>query len=296
MARIFIVLTTLCLINNSFASSCCGQSSTNFTILNLQQKLNVNTSFSTSNSVGRVFENSDKFYVFKDKQRKTQLIKLDIAGSLTDRSQIFINTGYQKGSYQDQYSSDSSYNFSDTLIGFSYESLPEYNFSYWKPVIYLTALVNLPTGNSIYDKNSLGEGAGVSGHNQYGAGLGITFIKVYYPLKFSLQTKLIELFKDNINGEQISGFTESSISFNTSYSLNAYILKSGITYSYLSSRLFNLNPTSSSKSTTLSFGIQSLISDKVSIGLNYADQTLLGSPKNTVLNRSISASMNYNYY
>lgn len=295
MAKLALILVFI-LPLKSIASSCCGQSPTSFTVLSLQQKLSLSTAVSLTDSVGRVFNDSKEFYVWNDKERKVQNLKLDIATSLNSSSQVFLSSSYSIGTYQSSGAQSSAYNFSDILLGYNHEVVPEYSFSYWKPVVYLTALVNLPTGNSIYDKNSLGEGAGVTGHNQTGYGFGVTLKKVYYPLTLTLQAKVLELLKTEILSTRVSGFYDSSISLLSSYSAFEYIAHLGLSFNHLSSREVNGYNSGSAQKSTLMIGLQRPLNDSIHVGISYADQTLIGNAKNTLLNRTYSINLNYNYF
>lgn len=297
MARQLITLAIFLLAPAyGWSSSCCGQAPTSFTVLSLHQKLSLTTGYTLSDSVGRVYQDPNEFFVFENKKRTVQTLSINMASQITDRSQAFIAFGQSYGAYESAGTKTTAEHLTDTLVGYNYEILPEYSFSYWKPNVYLSALVNLPTGRSIYDNNSLGEAAGVTGHNQYGIGLGITLKKVYYPLTLSFQAKTIELIGTSINSTQVSGFYDSSLSLIGSFAFQNFTTSLGLSYNDLSTRTVNTINSAGANNTTVLFSVQTPLKDSVFLGLSYSDQTLLGRSKNTLLNRNYSLNLNYNYF
>ena len=292
----FILLSSPLLI----ANSCCGQSPASFTVLSLEQRLSLSTSLSYIESQGRVFEDSREFWFWDGKKRQVQALGLNVASSIAHRQQFFVNLSLLNGHYKDSNESGTATNLSDTLIGYNYEIFPEYSFSYWKPIVYITALVNLPTGNSIYDSVSLSEGTDVSGHNQWGTGLGVTLKKIYFPWTLTLQGRSIYLIEKQFETLKVSGFYDSSAALLISYASQWFGLQlnSGVTFSHLSQRKISPSGTISgvSQNWSVLFGVQRPISDSTGIGINYSDQTILGPAKNSLLNRSIALNFNYNSF
>ncbi len=284
------------------ASSCCGQSPASFTILSLEQRLSLSTSYSVIQTAGRMMplRGNDQFFLFEDRSREVQALNLNVASGFATRQQVFVTTSLMRGLYQDDVGRETSQSLSDTLVGYSYEALPEYRFSYWKPVVYLSVLANLPTGRSIYDTSSLTEGAGVTGHNQWGAGLGVTLKKVYFPLTLTLQMKTLQLFPETIERTKVSGFFDSSVAFLVNYASPFWnvALNGGITFNHLSPRTIESSRTSSleMQNTSVLVGLQRPITESWGAGITYTDQTLVGEARNTLLNRTYTMNLNYTYF
>ena len=166
--------------------------------------------------------------------------------------------------------------------------------------MFVTAFANIPTGRSIYDPGILTEGAGVTGHGQWGAGLGVTVRKIYFPWTLTLQLRSIELFAEEFGETRVSNFYDSAASFIVNYASRLWDLgfTAGVSYSHLSPRILRPSNVRSSitENTSLLFGSQKVITDSWSVGVSYRDQTLLGPARNSLLNRSINISANYNYF
>jgi len=300
MGRILLIFILVGFSASSFASSCCGQSPSSFTVLSLEQSFVLTSAYTYADSVGRVYDNGD-FRVWNgDKHRDVKSLSLNLSGSFLSRHQWFAAMSFLEGEYSDSSISQSSKNLSDTLLGYTFEALPEYRFSYWKPVVYLSALINVPTGKSTYETLDLGEGAGVTGHNQWGLGVGMTLKKVYFPLSLTLQMKSLRIFPETFGSVRVSGFYDNSIALLGNYSLGIQDLSinGGVTTSQTTEKEISTTAGSSGKieKTAVLFGIQKVFTDDWSGGLNYSDETLLGDSKNTLLNRSYTLSFSRTYF
>lgn len=299
MGRFFLILLLNLLdMPIAYGNSCCGQSPSSFPVLALNQKVSVNTAISMIESQGRIF-NSDQFYVWNDKTRQVQALQLNIAGTVSDHQQYYINTSLMQAQYKDALENETANHLSDTQLGYTFEVLPEYHFSYWRPVVYVSLLANLPTGKSIYDDSRISEGTDVTGHNQWGAGLGLTLRKVYFPLTLTFQTRSLRLFAKNFNGLSVSDFYDTSLAlisnYNTPYQQISVNL--GLTTQYLSAREIGPGYTSDRvQNATVLIGLQKTFSDAWTAGINYSDQTWVGPAKNSILNRTLTLNLNYNYF
>lgn len=299
MGRVLLILLISFVCESARANSCCGQSPASFTVLALEQRVHLTTSYSLIQSQGRVF-GSDEFYVWEDKEREIRSLQLNLAGAIAHRQQLFLTTSLLEGRYSDAYENGTSQHLSDTQLGYTYEVLPEYSFSYWKPVIYLSAIVNLPTGRSIYEPSKLSEGAGVTGHNQWGAGVGLTVRKVYFPLTLTFQAKSIKMFSKRFDAVQVSDFYDNSFALLGNYATGFQEITAnfGVTVSQLTERRIEPAFTTSGimQNTTLLLGLQRPFGEEWSGGLSYSDQTLIGRARNTILNRSYTLNLSYNYF
>ncbi len=301
MVRVFIGLIFLFCTSESYASSCCGQSSSSYTVLFLGQKSALNFGTGYTDIEGRVFSGSNEFHVWRQgKKAYKKRLSLDLAHSLSSRHQVFSKISFFKNTYEDTFGVEETSSVSDGVIGYSYELLPEYTYSRWKPVVFVSSFLNLPLGVSAYDKKSLSEGAGVTGHDQFGAGFGVSVRKVFYPLTVLAQFKAVRLFGKNFDGLKVSGFYDGTASFLMSYASPFWNLgfSSGLTWSYLSKRrLFDDEISSdSSDSVTFLVSAQKVLNDYLSITVSYSDQTALGTPQNTLLSKVYSLNLNYNFF
>jgi hypothetical protein len=281
------------------ANSCCGQSPASFTVLNLEQRLSLNLGFAYLRSMGRALH-SDEFLIWDGKTREIRSLNLNLASSLASRHQVFLNSSLMQGYYAESNMTQTSNHLSDTLIGYNFELLPEYSYSRWRPLIYVSALINLPSGQSSFEPIRLGEGGDVTGHNQWGGGVGLTLRKVYFPLTLTFQARTLYLFAKSFPSVQVSGFYDSSLALLANYDTSIWnlTLNTGLTLTHLSQRRVEPAGETSDvgQNTTVLLGFQRPLTEQWVVGLNYSDQTLLGPARGgLVLNRGINLNFNYNY-
>ena len=119
MARYLIIVLSL-LSLKTYASSCCGQAPTSFSVLSLNQKLSLTTSLSYTESVGRVYQDSDKFFVFDKKNRSVQNFNLNVASQLSERSQVFATISQSQGHFESNGITATSSHTSDTSYRVTY--------------------------------------------------------------------------------------------------------------------------------------------------------------------------------
>jgi hypothetical protein len=281
------------------ANSCCGQSPASFTVLNLEQRLSLNLGFAYLRSMGRALH-SDEFLIWDGKTREIRSLNLNLASTLASRHQVFLNSSLMQGYYAESNMTQTSNHLSDTLIGYNFELLPEYSYSRWRPLIYVSALINLPSGQSSFEPIRLGEGGDVTGHNQWGGGVGLTLRKVYFPLTMTFQARTLYLFAKSFPSVQVSGFYDSSLALLANYDTSIWnlTLNTGLTLTHLSQRRVEPAGETSDvgQNTTVLLGFQRPLTEQWVVGLNYSDQTLLGPARGgLVLNRGINLNFNYNY-
>jgi hypothetical protein len=301
MARILLIISLTSLyFNQSIASPCCGQSSSSLGVMTQRQRMNLSVSQSQSSAFGRVYDSSDDFYVWQDsKERIMDSTQLSISYKLNERLQSFFNTAYQVATYKDFGFKQSDQNLTDTTLGFTYEILPEYTFSYYRPTVYLSVFSNLPTGNSIFKGNSGAENISVSGHGQWGVGVGVTVNKIILPWSVLIQVKSLRLVDKDFGNAQVRGFFDSSAQLTMGYALKFLDLNltAGILSLELSERRVRYQDEfdiPASRSTALSFGIAKPILENMVVAFNYSDQSLIGSPRNSLLSQTVSLNFAYN--
>ncbi len=300
--NILLVLAGLTFSFEVFASSCCGQSAMGLNVLTQRQKLNASLSQSYSNAMGRVYDSDNAFYIWPEsKKRILYSTNLSLAYSLSNKYQMFLNSGFQNAEFKDQQYSDRQQNMTDTLLGLTYEFLTEYKYNPYKPTGYVTLFTNLPSGHSVFDSDAGPESINVSGHDQWGLGLGLTLNKIILPWTFLVQVKSLRLFKNEFKNASVDGFFDSSSQFVIGYTVSAInaVLNLSLTQVELSGRdvrYQQLIQTPTSSSTVVGVGFIKPITDQFILSVNYSDQSLLGQPKNTLISQTLSLNLAMNYY
>lgn len=294
MATLLLIFTYL-----SHGNSCCGQTPSSFPVLYQQESVLISASLAQSQSLGRIYNDPNAFYVWNsDKKRTLSAFNVAVGTTFTEHHQIFLNTAMMRGQWQDAEGKAYKDHLADSQLGYSYELLPEYTYSPWKPVVFVSALMNLPTGKSIYDVNELSEGADVTGANQWGTGGGVTARKVLFPFTLVLQGKYLRLLPKSFAAADVGASDDVAASGFMTYAQRDWDMTftAGITWSYLSSREIKNRGLSSepTESCNVILSLQKIIGRRYSMGLSYSDQSLVGRARNTLINQTYS--MNFNYF
>ncbi len=300
MGRVLVVffIVNLFFVANASASSCCGQSVSSFKVLHKYQTFNASLSQSVVDTLGKVYQDSTLFYEWQgSKKRYAKVSALNFAGSFYDRWQWFGEVSYSDIKFSDKFSDDSFSHQSDTVGGLTYEVLPEYVYSWWKPIVYVSALINIPTGYSAYDENKLSEGAGVTGYNQWGVGVGVTLFKVWAPWQLKLQTRIFSIQGKKFGEHKISDFYDQSYSAFLSYSSNFWGLSysAGLTLAEVARRKFDGVLAGGSAVTTAVLSVAKVLNEEFSCLVSYSDQSLFGKSTNTFITQSYNFSVSYSY-
>lgn len=284
---------------NAFSSSCCGSSPSSFLINFSDERFILSIGSSYLNTAGRVFESNNEFIDWNSKKRSSVTNSLSSLIKFSDRLSLSAKLSFITAEYKDSFSNPKDSNFSDSLFSLNYEVLPLYTYSKYRPVIYLSFLTNLPTGSSIYESSVLPEGANVTGYNQFGLGAGLSFYKVLRPYTFISQIKYLNLFKDRIHKTEVSDFFDFSWSNQISYKLKkGFSLLVGLNWQYLSKREMvvfqkksqDLNA-KSTQVTSATFGFSYKLPRDFALHFTYLDQSLLGQPRNTLINRTYAINL-----
>lgn len=309
MARVFlksktILFLTLIVLPLHFlkASPCCGQNASDLGVMTLRQKANVYLGQMYGTALGRVYGHSNDFFVWpEEKHRTTHITQLKLSYEIKNRLQFFSNIAYQVGEFKGSGLSQSASQMMDSSVGLTYEFISEYKFSYYKPTVYVSLFSNLPTGKSVFTDNVGTENIGVTGHGQWGAGVGLTLNKVILPWSLMVQLKTLRLFPDSFQNTSVKGFFDSSFQILLGYALPIWNvnINLGMTQLELSERKIQSKEqvlVPNARSTMMTIGFTKPIHENFILSFNYGDQSLIGRPKNTLLSQTFSLGLTYNYF
>ena len=304
MVFFFLALFLISPHHQAQASSCCGGSPTSFVVPVNSESLSLNLSNSYIDGVGRAFNNSDDIVKWSTKTRAINALNFSGSYLMSERLSVSGQGGvhFSKFKSDQQRSSLTDQKATDVLLSLNYEALPEYTYHPYKPKIFTSLFLNLPFGQSIFEPGTLSEGVNVTGHSLWGVGAGVTVYKAWFPFMLNQQFKFLQLFSDELGGQNLSSYYDFSSSTRLTYALTrSFTGFIGVTWAYISQRTVNsiiLKDVTnrlealSSQSTTVSLGGSYSLNDQVNLSLSYADQTLIGLPRNVVLNRTYTFNIN----
>lgn len=305
---LFFIFKAASLVSlSSYASPCCGQSSSSLNIMTQRQGFNLSLSQTEMQSLGRVYDADNSFFIWPDsKSRDVSITQFSAGLAMRERWQLHIASSWQRANYLSEGFGQTEVGMMDTMLGVTYELLPEYSFSYYKPIVYLSLLANIPTGRSVFEGRAGPENIAVTGHGQWGGGLALTLQKTIRPWFALIQIRSLRLFADSWGETSVGDFYNSSAQLLLGYNLPFWDLNFnfGVTQLELSDRsvtldsaLISTNVASpNSRSTMLSFGLSRSLTENMNFALSFNDQTFLGEPKNTLLGQSVSLVLSYNKF
>ena len=293
----------------AFSLSCCGSSPVNYYIPEDHQDLNFTLGYSNVHAVGRVFQDTKNFIKWTDKERLLNIIHFSASYKVKEKLSLSLQNAYYYSTYKDSSLDQVDENFGDTLLSINYEpNIYKIKSSPFKNSrVYTSALVNFPTGRSIFENRILPEAANVTGHDLWGLGAGLTVLKRIKNYNLDLQTKILNIFSDRINNQFISSYYDISISLMLSKSFSFFSTQSptwqistGLNWSYVSKRkrrgfeVVGENLSALSNQKTAAFFKLRKSFDDFNFILSYSDETLLGRPRNTIINRTFLINLSKN--
>lgn len=278
------------------ASSCCGQSPSSFLVLRNYQTWFSGFTYGYTQTLGRLHSDGKAFYIWpEEKKQITHSLGLNVAHSFYDHWQWNLKTSYLQRAYEDGGGSEQASGWGDSLVSFTYEILPLYTYSPWKPLVYLSFFLNIPTGHSPYEGELSEEGTSVTGYGQWGEGLGVTLFKVFGQSKATLQWKSMYYNQERFSETVVSNFFENG--FFAQWSISTPLLSTELSLGYRWSELGKRNvdgiPSENSLSNAIELGLSRSIYENYFLSFNFSDETLLGRSRNTLLGRNYAATFSY---
>jgi hypothetical protein len=180
----------------------------------------------------------------------------------------------------------------NTSIG--YEFLPELEYSVWKPRGVGFIQLTLPTGKSIYETDNI-YGLDSRGRGFWALGAGAVLLKTYWKFDGVLSTETHYSFQKTVDNDQIQGTLKPGWGNNSTVGVgyNTTNFRFGVAASFSYEDPIDIQGQRSSNGLPQRFVTATLMasylaSDDWAGTLSYADQTLLGSPVNTSLSKTIS--------
>jgi|GEM_PF-3728500 len=285
---IAVLLTLSFKSTKAFSLSCCGSSPVNYYIPGDHQNLSFTLGYSNVHAVGRVFQDTTDFIKWTDKERLLDILNFSVSYRIKDKLSLSLQNAYYSSNYKDSLQNRSDKNFGDTLLSINYEpDIYKKNSQLLKDSkVYTSALVNFPL---------------------WGLGVGLTVLKKIKSYDLNLQTKVLTLFSDQINSQLISNYYDLSLSLVLSKSFSLFSthspswqISTGLNWSYVSKRRRrgfevvgeNLRALSNQKTATL-FKLRKSFND-FNIIFSYSDETLIGRPRNTIINRTFLINLTKN--
>jgi hypothetical protein len=294
MKTYIIIIILLFLSHDLFAASCCGGgSSSSLIIIGDNQSefalgITYRTDLGQTDNLGWASFHGDKVI---DQQLA---FNFQFQKQLSERFQVAVKSTLIEKHIEKQNRSEKKTGPGDFDLQATYEYLPEYTYSVWKPRGFIYSKLSVPQSKSLYDSNSI-LFSDVRGSGLYAAGIGSFFIKhlTDYTLKVTFEWQ--HFFGRDFGVMTLKDYDKIIIPLGLSYSFTEAPIAIGFgsTFSYQTPKHFkgSINATSN-KEYFWEFNsfINWIINREDSVGLGYSDSTLIGKNINSSLYRSVAVT------
>lgn len=274
-------------------AACCGGASNIPTVLSGDDRLQLTATVSSGAVVAEATTQGNVLYRAYTDEEFRQSVQLDGAVLISDRFQLGWSLPVLRRSRSRTGVSEDAAGLGDVSANLAYELLPQWEYSPWKPKVFLFASLSLPTGGSTYDSTTLYR-VDARGRGFVTPAVGLAALQTWGDFDALLSIEAHHSFsRDYTNA---AGTFHLSPGWGASGSLGAGWspgnLRIGLSVSpqweqgvVTTGAVSALS--SPQRSWTASAQLSYMIETTLSASLIYADQTWLGGAQNSALNRSL---------
>jgi hypothetical protein len=289
-----LVLSILILLGSHqvvMAASCCGAGFTIPSIITSDDKAQLALSYTYSKVHADVLPNGD--WRERRQDDHSQIVKLEGAHIFEDRWQAGLSLSFQQrqrsGAMADQ-----ARGLGDITGQLGYEYLPDWNYNPYRPkgIGYLSLIA--PTGRSVNESTD-GSGIDARGRGFWGIGLGTILTKNWGGWDANSNLEIHQSFPKSVHNQQIDGTLHpgrgGSFALGSGFNWNDVRLGGLINWIYEDPINVNGTPASTGSLQRYCNGtivLSYLLETNATASISYTDQTLLGSPSNTTLSKSVT--------
>lgn len=283
------------------ASSCCGGGFASPSIITGDERATVSAEFSYSNVATEV--SSQGIWQDRHSPETLQTFKLQGAHIFADRFQVGAGIPMVSRAR----AGSSSTGLGDASVSLGYETLPEWDYSPWRPrgVSYLS--LTLPTGRAIQDATEFYQ-LDARGRGFWAIGLGTTLTKIIGHFDFVTTLEIHRSFAREFRNAAIEGTLSPGFgglwSIGTGYNFPYSILKdtrlgANLAFNYedpieTQSNVIN-SVGSPMRFATATVSVSQMFGEAWAVSLSAFDQTLFGAPANTSLARGATITAQHRF-
>lgn len=275
----------LLLPNKSLAAACCGGGTSNSSLISGDNKAQLSTSLShTQVTVDSV--DSDGVWRISDQHQQSDSFKIEGAHIIDDRWQAGASLPViQREKFHQKKSGLGDLN---TTLG--YEYLTDWDYHPWRPkgIGFLT--LTIPLGKTKAESENGGLDSFGQGFWAVGAGTHLSKIIRQFDLLSSID--IHHSFAKTVHSSQADGTLTpgwgGNLAFGIGYNIEKWRIGSTASWTYEDPIRLNADPGNLERYATLTASLSYLHSDDWSSTLSYSDQSMIGSPTNTSLGRTVA--------
>lgn len=288
--------------STAHASSCCAAGSIAPTILTTDDRAQISATMIQSQVIGDAPAQGIPVFRADGDDEELQSLRLDGAILVTDRWQLGASIPFTRRARSSSSLESSSSGVGDIALNATYEILPEWEYSAWKPKGYAFAQGLIPTGGSIHEASFSASnpwGLDARGRGFFAAGAGVLLVKTWGDWDASVMTEAHRAFARSFDTTEgallLAPGWGASLAAAAGYSLRGLPLRLGLSLSpgYESAVRAKLVDQPESLSTrqlvwNTSAQVGWMVSPAATLSARYTDQTLLGPATNVSLSRSLA--------
>lgn len=297
MTKVYIYFLFIFLSARTYASSCCGGGGSSSMIITADNKMEMSLGYSFRKDIGQT--NSQGYSSLNSEQIRdeSQNVDLGIHYQLLDYWQLASRVSLKSKDIKKSGKTEIETGLGDIDIQATYEYLPEYNYSLWKPRGFLYSKLSIPTSKSLYDSQST-LFTDVRGAGLYSFSIGHFHLKKWGGWTVKLSTEVSRFFGKTYTNLKLEDYHKLLVSMGMSYAPENSDFSFGLndTFSYQTPKKTTGTISSNSKKEyfwELGFFINYLQNRENLWSLSYSDSTLLGDSINSPLYRSVTLSYTY---
>jgi hypothetical protein len=198
---------------------------------------------------------------------------------------------------------DRKQGFGDISLSLAHDTFPELLYSKWKPKGVTFLQLTIPSSPSVYDTESFSS-LSVRGRGFVSIGLGVALTKNWNKFDGQFNLGLHRAMPRKFNSEAYGGKIEVipawGSSANVGVGINSEKWRIGSLLSFNYEDAIRVNGALNSEGSVqriygLTFSSSYMINDESSASLSFADQSLIGSPLNSALSKTINFSLQHRW-
>jgi hypothetical protein len=274
------------------ASSCCGGGSSSSMIILGDNRQEWSAGLGFRNDLGQTDRTGMASFHGKETVDQQYTLNLQLQRQFTELIQAAVKTSVIHKVMVKQGRREKSHGLGDIDLQISYEFLPEYNYSQYRPRGFLYSKITFPQSKGIYDSTSPIY-SDVRGSGLYSFSIGTLFVKKnsQFTLKFGLEGQ--RFFGKKFKEGNLDDYHKVIFPTGLSYAFDPLPISTGIltTWTYQTSKKLQIQTTTTSSREyfwELSVFANWSLNRQETLGMSYSDSTLLGKNINSPLYRSFA--------
>lgn len=293
----FYFILFLFLSKNAFSSSCCGGGSSSSMIITGDNKAEISLGYSYRSDLGQT--NKEGFSILNNKNIKDERQNIIFLGEyqILELWQLaskftMVDKNLHKSGLREK-----NFGLGDIEFQLTYEYLPAYVYSEYKPRGFFYGKLTIPTSKSLYDSQS-NIFADVRGTGLYSLSIGNFLLKTFNTLTLKITTEWSHFFGKTYSQYKLHDYEKFSIPLGIAYTPlhSAFTFGLTDTFSYQAEKKFTGDAQLKS-SHEYFWEVNAFINYSTNRNeiwsLSYNDSTLIGKNVNSPLYRTIG--FNYSY-